>query len=322
MHPLKFTPIYKEKIWGGRAMEKIGKSLPDGKIGESWELSDTGDDVSIVSEGPFAGKNLRALLKDHRAEILGPRLAALYADRFPLLFKFIDANDRLSIQVHPDDVYARSHENGSFGKTECWYVCDARPGACIIAGLSRKTTPEEFEKALKSNIIEEYVRKIRVKKGDMFFIPAGRIHAIMPGLLINEIQQNSDITYRVYDWNRLDDSGKPRALHVRQSLETINFDDTGVIKQKPKKVDKNTEVLVQDKYFTVQKIAIRSSLELSTRNEDSFHVLSIIEGQGRIEHSGEDIGFTQGESLFVPHASGAYRIKPEGETVLLKTHIS
>lgn len=322
MLPMKFKPIYKEKIWGGRSMEKcLDKDLPAGMIGESWELSDNGDDISIVSHGPLAGKSLADLLSAQRTEILGPRLAGIYKGRFPLLFKFIDANDRLSIQVHPDDRYAAEHENGSLGKTECWYICKARPGARIIAGFRRKVTLDEFKGALEKHNIEGYFRKIRVKRGQMYHIPAGRVHAIMSGIVINEIQQNSDITYRVFDWNRTDTAGKPRDLHIRQSLETADFKDTRARMEPPVRTGRGIRRRVKDRYFVVEEISAAAYTGLSTLKDDSFHVLTVLEGNGRIKAGDEEIVIRRGETILVPHACGEYGMRPERRVRLLKTHI-
>jgi mannose-6-phosphate isomerase len=217
-YPLKFEDLFLEKIWGGRALEKrLAKRLPPGaNIGESWELSEHKSASSIVKNGDFKGTPLPELIKQYPEEILGPDTAAK-SGRLPLLYKFIDANDRLSIQVHPDDAYAGAHEN-DLGKTEAWVVVHADPGAKLICGLKRKLSRAEIESGIQNNNLETLLNEFEVQTGDVIYVPAGTVHAIESGTLIYEVQEVSDITYRLYDWGRAGMDGKPRALHVAQSL--------------------------------------------------------------------------------------------------------
>jgi mannose-6-phosphate isomerase len=222
-YPLTFNPIFKERIWGGRDLERLyGKTLPaNTPIGESWEVSDRPEDVSVINNGPLAGKTLRWLMENHAAEVLGsvsPR-----PQRFPLLIKIIDAQQKLSLQVHPPAGVAA--KLGGEPKTEMWYVCNAGPDAELFAGLKRGVTRAEFESKVARQTVAECFHRIPVKTGDTLFVPSGRVHALGAHIMIFEVQQNSDTTYRVFDWNRLDAAGKPRQLHIAQSLECIDFGD-------------------------------------------------------------------------------------------------
>lgn len=323
LYPFKLKPIYKDKIWGGSSLKTVlGKQIPSERIGESWEISDHDEDTSIIANGSLAGKSLHDIFIGHSVELMGERLASRYADKFPILIKFIDAKDKLSVQVHPDDQYASLHENGSFGKSEAWYIVHAEPGAFIIAGLDRKMSRQEFEESLKSGKVEECVHKLPVKSGDFIYIPAGRIHAIMPGILINEIQQNSDITYRVFDWNRLDDAGKPRALHVRQSLETINFRDAQVQVGKPVASYPDRIILVENGFFTIEKLSVRNTQGANTKPDNSFHAYTVIRGKGEVQASATTLAVEQGDSFLVPYSVGEYRLEPRSDDFdLIRTHI-
>jgi len=228
MYPLKFHPVYKEKIWGGDALARLfGRQLPSRRVGESWEIAAHPHGQSIVSNGPLAGTALVDLLKSRRDEIMGktplvPVAGGGDRERFPLLIKLLDCNDWLSVQVHPDDEYARAHE-GELGKTESWVVLYAAPGAQIVYGLEPGTTRDEFAAAIAQNRVEEYLHKVEVRAGDIFSVPSGTVHALGRGVVVAEIQQNSDTVYRVYDWGRLGDDGKPRELHVEKALSVIDF---------------------------------------------------------------------------------------------------
>src|SRR2546427_778804 len=223
LYPLTFHPLLKERVWGGRKLAEIyHKPLPPGvPIGESWEISDRPGDVSVIANGPLAGKDLHWLIEQHAQELLGS--AGLQHGRFPLLIKILDAEEKLSLQVHPPPEQA--HELGGEPKTEMWYIADAAPGAELFVGLKRGVTREQFEQKIRDGSVEACVHRLNVHAGDAMFLPSGRLHAIGAGLVIFEIQQNSDTTYRVFDWNRLGLDGKPRALHVEESLASINFDD-------------------------------------------------------------------------------------------------
>jgi len=221
-YPLKFKPIFKERIWGGRTLERVfHKPLPAGiKIGESWEVADLPQDKSLIANGPWAGQSLHAVVQAHTQALTGLRE---FPARFPLLIKFLDARDMLSVQVHPDAETCRRTGQGD-PKTECWYIIAAEPGACIYNGLKPGVTRESFAEALTAGTVDTCLTKVPVKPGECHFLPAGTVHAMGAGLLIAEIQLPSDTTYRVFDWNRVDDQGRSRPLHIEQALESIHFD--------------------------------------------------------------------------------------------------
>jgi mannose-6-phosphate isomerase len=224
LYPLVFQPLFKERIWGGRELERLyAKKIPAGKpIGESWEISDRPGDASVIANGPLAGKDLRWLMEHHAAEILGGAKPAAEG-RFPLLCKILDARERLSLQVHPPANKAKELKGEP--KTEMWYIADAAPDASLYVGLKRGVTRAEFEQRIADGSVAGCFHRIPVRAGDTMFLPSGRVHAIGDGLVIFEIQQNSDTTYRVFDWNRVGLDGKPRELHVAQSLASIDFND-------------------------------------------------------------------------------------------------
>jgi mannose-6-phosphate isomerase len=224
LYPFTFWPIFKQRVWGGRELQRLyHKPLPpDMPIGESWEISDRPGDVSTIANGPLAGKDLRWLMENHAADLLGD--ARPHAGRFPLLLKILDAREKLSLQVHPPA--AKAAELGGEPKTEMWYIADAAPDAALFVGLKRGVTRAEFERRIQAGTVADCFHRLSVRLGDAMFLPSGRVHALGAGLVIFEIQQNSDTTYRVFDWNRTDSEGNSRDLHIEQSLACIEFDDT------------------------------------------------------------------------------------------------
>jgi mannose-6-phosphate isomerase len=253
LYSLTFHPIFKERVWGGRKLEELfNKPLPPGApVGESWEITDRPGDVSVIANGPLAGKDLHWLVEHHRKELLGA--TSLHADRFPLLVKILDAREKLSLQVHPPpDVAAKL---GAEPKTELWYIIDTDPQANLYVGLKRGVTKSEFEQRIKAGTVADCVHQFPVQPGDAMFLPSGRLHAIGAGLVLFEIQQNSDTTYRVFDWNRTGLDGKPRALHVRESLASIDFDDYEpalVERGNGSSNDIKTRSLAEDRLFSVK----------------------------------------------------------------------
>ncbi|MEN6384213.1 MAG: type I phosphomannose isomerase catalytic subunit [Phycisphaerales bacterium] len=310
-YPLKFKPIYKELIWGGHKLANIlNKDFPkEAKIGESWELVDLPNDKNQIINGEFAGKTISDVLSQYSQQIMGKK----YSPPFGLLIKFIDAADVLSVQVHPDTETVKKLKSGSL-KTECWYIIDAEKGACIYKGLKKGTTREQFEKSILDGTCANLLNKIPVKPGECHFLPAGTVHAIGAGLLIAEIQTPSDTTYRVFDWNRLQ-NGKPRQLHIEQALESIHFG------QNPDELTVETKGrLVDCEYFKVDKItsSANKSIEIAS---GVMKVLVIIKGKGQIISSKtQAVDFAKGETILLP-ADFEGKINFDAETEYLQTII-
>lgn len=324
LYPLRFHPLYFEKVWGGRKLEKIlGRELPPGKaIGESWEISDHPHGRSVVANGPEAGKTLRELIAHYGAELLGTRVSAEYAESFPLLVKYIDAQDKLSVQVHPDDTYAATHA-GEAGKTEMWYVLHAEPGACLIAGLNDGVTSEQFLEALTQGDPAQLLHHLPVQTGDSLFIPAGRIHAIMPGLLILEIQQNSDTTYRLYDWGRLGLDGQPRELHIAQAMAVADWTDyaphAGALRQERDGNNLQT-VLASCRYFVVEKYELVDERSFLT-DGGSFQILNCVAGSGVLHWEGGRETLRFGETLLLPAYLTRFSIDPHGAAAFVLSYV-
>ena len=294
-YPFKFTPIYKERIWGGRSLQKVfNKPLPNGKkIGESWELADLPDDKSVISNGVLVGQTLKELIKKYPAEITGN---ANFKLPFPLLIKLLDARDVLSVQVHPDAATCRRLNKGD-AKTECWYIIDAEPGAVIYKGLKPGVSKERFAEAIKTGTVAEMLNRIEVHIGQCHFLPAGTTHAIGAGLLIAEIQTPSDTTYRVFDWNRLGADGKARPLHITDAMESIHFDSSA-----DKLTCRSQGRLVDCDFFKIDKNKT-SAEEQAVLSENKMEVLIILGGAGRITADDiEPVDFTSGDTLLIPAA--------------------
>ncbi|MFH1549365.1 MAG: type I phosphomannose isomerase catalytic subunit [Planctomycetota bacterium] len=320
-YPLRFKEIFKQTIWGGGRLRAVfGKNIPpENKTGESWEISDHGDDVSVVADGPLADRwTLRKLCDEFPTEVLGTALADGYREKFPLLLKFIDANDDLSVQVHPPDEYARVHENGELGKTEAWYIIEAQPGSRLIRGLKPGTTREEFRSLLDAGTLEKCLHSFEVKGGDVIFLSAGTIHAIGKGIVLAEMQQNSDTTYRVYDWNRVGLDGRPRELNVEKALDVINFDappDEGVLR-----VDRSERRMITDcKYFTTEAITLAGNSVTESVSPERFEILCAVEGAGMIAWSGGEMDIAAGTSLLLPAAMGDYTVSSGKRLRILRT---
>ncbi len=312
VYPIKFKPIHKERIWGGAALvEKYNKPFPaDLKIGESWEISDRRDSMSVVENGEYEGMSLTELVDRFKDGFLGN----IETDRFPVLVKVIDAGDVLSVQVHPDDAFARKNENGSSGKTEMWYIIEAEPGAKITAALKKKTDRDEFKKALEGKKLPELLNTFPVKPGDVIFIPSGRVHAIGAGIVLLEIQQNADVTYRVYDWDRAGFDGKPRELHVEKALRVIDFNDSKdpVVPVKEQVLGDNSKrPMVSCKYFSNNAYRVSSGIKLRTKN--SFNIVSCVEGEFEVEAGNAVERLSKGYSCVIPALAPGYSLKNIGK---------
>jgi len=314
LYPLTFQPIFKERIWGGRKLEQLfDKTLPPNlPIGESWEISDRPGDVSVISNGPFAGKDLRWLVTHHANELLGN--ARLQNGRFPLLVKILDAREKLSLQVHPPPKMAE--KLGGEAKSEFWYVVDAIPQAEIYVGLKRGISRKKFEASLQKGTVADDVHRIPVERGDAMFLPSGRIHAIGEGLILFEIQQNSDTTYRVFDWNRVGPDGKRRPLQPEQSIASINFNDfepSLVVREKSP--DPSLQVLVDDPLFRAElfRADTRKSMSLP---EGKLHILGLSEGQVTISSDRLPLEMGKGQFCLIPASINA-EIQIAAETTFL-----
>jgi mannose-6-phosphate isomerase len=306
--PLTFEPIFMERMWGGRRLEaEFGKKLPPQRpIGESWEIVDRPEAQSIVREGLLRGKTLHELWTQYRDEIFGE---APDSSRFPLLLKLLDAHDKLSLQVHPPEKLA--DRLGGEPKTEFWYVAAADPGAELYLGFRESITRDQFEKALLDGTAADHVHTVRVKTGDAAFLPAGRLHALGAGNLLIEVQQNSDTTYRVFDWNRADDKGKPRQLHIEQALQCIDFNDVA-----PKLVEPQGELLVRHELFEVQKWNLTASREISSQRQ--FAIVCCLSGSLRCG----DADLSPGEFFLVPASLRDRQLQPRRKkTSLLRITI-
>ncbi|WP_027307660.1 mannose-6-phosphate isomerase, class I [Caloramator sp. ALD01] len=318
LYPLFFQPVYKEIIWGGQNLNKIfGRSLPYEKTAESWEVCCHKNGMSIIENGIYKEKTLQEIIDIYKEELLGTK--ALKYDRFPLLIKYIDANDKLSVQVHPNDEYALKFE-GDFGKTEMWYVVDAKDDAKLIYGVKEGTTKEEFKEALFNKQLEDCLNYVSVKKGDVIFIPSGTVHAILDGIVIAEIQQNSDTTYRVYDWNRVDKNGKPRELHIEKALDVIDFNISGkVVSPVSQKFNGySLSNIAKCNYFSVDEINVENKYFDKT-NGESFHIYMCIEGNGRLNYNGEIYDISAGKTFMIPAKKEEFTI--EGQLKLLKAYL-
>ena len=319
LYPLVFEPIVKDRIWGGTKLRTdLGKhNLPSETTGESWELSAVPGDVSIVRDGEYAGRSLGELIAEHPDELLGNRIHNRFGQQFPLLFKFLDARDDLSIQVHPNDELAKKRHN-SFGKTEMWYVMQADEGARIIVGFKHKSSPEEYLKHLEDKNLIEILNEVPVKKGDVFFLETGTIHAIGAGIVIAEIQQTSDITYRIYDWDRVDANGQSRELHVEQALDAMNYNTTVTQKQYAQ-VQNTANVMVDCPYFTTSYFPLTGEAKVE-KDGSCFSVYICTEGSYTFAVGGEIFNFKKGDTILVPAALKSFTIS--GDATLLEIYIS
>ena len=323
LYPLTFIPVFKDYIWGGRNLERLNRVIPEGLIAESWEIAGHRDGTTIVDNGYFAGKSLVEVQDELGLDLIGSKnLWAHERGKFPLLVKLIDANRSLSLQVHPNDEYARVNESNSLGKTEMWVVLNAKPGAQLILGVKEGTTPELFRQAIKDGNLEQYLHYLPVKAGDHICVPAGSLHAIMDGTLIAEIQQNSNLTYRVYDWNRVGADGKPRPLHIDKSLDVINFAQIEPGLCPPQLVAKTKGVrrwkLCSDSYFTVERVEMAAGAEyLGDCNGETLEIWGVIKGQAAIN----DLQLDAVRFALLPAAMGPFTVKVNSETVLLHAFV-
>jgi mannose-6-phosphate isomerase len=317
LYPLTFKPILKERVWGGRNLERLyHKPLPPGApIGESWEISDRPGDASVIANGPLAGRDLRWLMENHAGELLGERQRA--AKRFPLLIKILDAHEKLSLQVHPPA--AKAAELGGEPKTEMWYVAEAVPGAELFVGLKRGVTRAGFEAKIGDGTVADCFQRLTVEKGDVMFLPSGRVHALGAGLVIFEIQQNSDTTYRVFDWNRTGLDGKPRELHIPQSLASIDFEDfePRLIKSKySRNAVLKVRYLVDDPLFRADACMVKRGERFHLRS-DALQILGVLNGRLSVGEGDTALLLTAGQFALVPASVGRVSLTAETQVEFL-----
>lgn len=318
---LKFTPILKEKIWGGEKLMTLLNKVSDRKdIGESWEISDVENDTSIVSHGNLKDKSLKELLISFKSDLVGKKVYNQFGNHFPLLIKFIDAKEALSIQLHPNDDLAKERHN-SFGKTEMWYVMQADKFGNLIVGFKKDTDKEKYLYHLKNKSLLSVLNVDEVQKGDVYFIPSGRVHAIGAGVLLVEIQQTSDVTYRVYDWDRQDAEGKSRELHTKQALEAIDYKAQPSYKTDYKKKENKTSEVVSCPYFTTNVISLDKHISVNHSEKDSFVIYMCVEGEVSFQNQNQKEILRMGETLLVPACLKDFDIIAEEKSELLEVYI-
>ena len=321
VYPLTFQPELKEKVWGGRALESVlGKQLPpDMPIGESWEVHGG----SVVANGPYAGRTVDALREELGAELMGRALSDSPAPVFPLLFKYIDASEFLSVQVHPDDGYTREHTGYPYGKPEAWYIVHAGRGARIVHGWKRPTTPEEVEASVRENRLEDLLQYVPVSPSDVIYAPAGTVHALGGGIVLGEIQQSSDTTYRLYDWGRVGFDGQPRELHLRESLETLEYDLTE--QHKSPRLDTELGGATRSyrlacRYFAIEVLEGSAPLQ-APMGGDRFELLSSLGGAVALGWDGGEMELAKGRTVLLPAGLGGWGVTSSDPYRLLRMYV-
>lgn len=314
-YPIKFTPILKEKIWGGSKLKTLlGKETSLNNIGESWEISSVDDNISLVSSGIFKGKTLTELILKYKHEFVGNSIFNTFGSNFPLLIKFIDAKTDLSVQLHPNDVLAKKRHN-SFGKTEMWYVMGHDEKARLVLGFKNGITASHYKKHLKEKTLPTILNDVTVNTGDAFFVQTGTVHAIGSGILLAEIQQTSDITYRVYDWDRIDDKGRSRRLHKREALDAINFGFKGE-KMVYDTIENQSNQMLSCNYFTTNYLHITDDKEIDNKDKDSFVIYMCIEGEAIFSGYEFEEHVKLGETVLIPNALKEFDIKSKNVKLL------
>ncbi len=319
LYPLTFHTIFKDKIWGGQKIRKIlGKdfgALPN--CGETWEISGVAGNVSVVKDGPLAGTSLRELVEQYGARLVGDAVYQRFGNEFPLLVKFIDANDDLSIQVHPDDALAQARHD-SFGKTEMWYIMQADRDASLITGFNRALDRATYAEIFAEGRLSEVLNREWAEAGDVFFLPAGRVHTIGKGLLLAEIQQTSDITYRIYDFDRVDDAGNRRELHVEEALDAIDYEWYPDYKTSYPQTENHAVPLAECEYFHTSKLVLTEPMRRDYHEIDSFVILVVVEGEGILRWEGREIPLSRGLALLIPAEINSLDLIPDGYVTVLE----
>ena len=315
-YPIKFEPILKERIWGGEKLINTFKKKSDKlNIGESWEISDVEGAVSVVSNGLLKGQTLKDLIINFKEEFLGYKVYERFGDNFPVLIKFIDAKTPLSIQVHPNNELAKERHN-SFGKNEMWYVMDVDKDAELIVGFNQKVDEEKYVKALNNGKVLDILNSEKTEKGDTFYIPTGRVHAIGAGIVLAEIQQTSDVTYRIYDYERTDAAGNQRELHTELALDAIDYNLYDNYKTTYQLKENESSELVHSPYFKTDIIQLTSQLEKNYEKLDSFVIYMCVEGSFTLECNNELMKVNKGETVLLPASIMAVKLSSEKATIL------
>lgn len=322
LYPLKFKPVYKTTIWGGNVFKnEMNRTDAPDNCGESWEISGVDGNISVVSNGFLAGNNLEELLEIYMGDIVGDCVYERFGNEFPLLIKFIDADDNLSVQVHPDDELAEKRHN-SFGKTEMWYVLDHKPGAALINGFSKEISKDEYLEALNNKHLSSILNSMEVNKGDVFFIPAGRVHAIGKGITIAEIQQTSNITYRIYDFDRVDKNGNSRELHTDLAVDAIDYKIKKDYRSPYKPILNHTVNTVDCDYFTTDFIRFNRTIEKDYPELDSFVIYICTEGSFSITYNEkESVHIYKGETVLIPAVLKNLTLTPDMQTDILEVFV-
>ena len=318
MYPLQFDPILKERIWGGEKLKtELNKPITSSITGESWEISTVKGDISIIANGALKGKSLMDVINDNPNEILGTEIYTRFGKQFPLLFKYLDAREDLSIQVHPNDALAKKRHD-SFGKTEMWYIMQADEDARIIVGFKENSNAAEYLENLENKTLLSILDDVKVKSGDVFFLETGTVHAIGAGLVVAEIQQTSDITYRLYDFDRVDAQGATRELHVDLALDAINYNVVQTKKEYSKDVNESN-VVVDCPYFTTNFIPLDGNISVQ-KDGKSFTVYMCIDGEFEIECNDAVYHYKKGDTLLIP--AGISELIISGKASILEIYIS
>ncbi|MDF1573169.1 MAG: class I mannose-6-phosphate isomerase [Bacteroidales bacterium] len=322
LYPLKFKPVYKDYIWGGQRLKtELGKENGPGILAESWEISGVKDNVTVVAEGFLAGNPLDELIEVYMGDLVGEKVFEKFGTEFPVLIKFIDAKEKLSVQVHPDDRYAAEH-HGSRGKTEMWYVIDAEEGAELISGFSRNVDDKIFMEHLENKKLSEILNFEPVKAGDVFFLPAGRLHAIGNGIMLAEIQETSDVTYRIYDWDRVDAEGNGRELHLDHAVKVMDYKKREDIRTRYDRIENSTINLADCPHFTTSLIDLDKPVDKDFNLIDSFVVYICTEGKIMVNYKGgEAVSLQKGESMLVPADLKEISLLPEEKSTLLEVYM-
>ncbi|MGA1227137.1 MAG: type I phosphomannose isomerase catalytic subunit [Tamlana sp.] len=315
LYPLKFNPILKDRIWGGQKLKTIlNKKIYLSNVGESWEISDVEGDTSIVSNGNLKGQSLKQLLDSYKADFLGEKNYKTFGNKFPLLIKYIDAKEDLSIQLHPNDELAAKRHN-SFGKTEMWYVMQANEGSNLIVGFNQDMDKEKYLHHLENKTLTEILNFDKVKKGDTYFIEVGRVHAIGAGVMLAEIQQTSDITYRVYDWDRVDDKGNERELHNDLAIDAFDFNMPDNFRVQYSKTENKSNNMVSCTYFKTSYLKVTKALK-KKNDKDSFFIYMCVDGAAKISHDAYSVEIKSGETILLPAVIKSYEITSKNATLL------